>query len=57
MLFLHFYNKNRLITVNYPALSTVTTNNNLLSVSALNLLKEYNATINSKNQDILSALL
>ena len=57
MLFLDFYHKNCLITANYSTLPTVTTNNNLLSISALNLLKEYNATISNKSQDVLYALL
>ena len=57
MPFSDFYNKNCLITANYSTLSTVNTNNNLLNISALNLLKEYNATISNKNQDVPSALL
>ena len=57
MLFSDFYNKNCLITANYSTLSTVTTNDNLLSISALNLLMEYNATISNKNQHVLSASL
>ena len=57
MLLSDFYNKNCPITANYSTLSTVTTKNNLFSISALNLLKEYNATISNKNQDVLSALL
>ena len=56
MLFLNFYSKSCLITANYSTLPTVKTNNNLLSISALNLLKEYNATISDKNQYILFAL-
>ena len=57
MLFSDFYHKNCLITAYYSTLSTVTANKNLLSISALNLLKGYNATISNKNQDVLSALL
>ena len=57
MLFSDFYNKNCLITANYSTLSTVTTNDNLLSISAFNLLMEYNATISNKNQHVLSASL
>ena len=57
MLFSDFYNKNCLITANYSTLFTVTANNNMLSISALNMLKEYNATISNKYQDVFSALL
>ena len=56
MLFLNFYSKSCLITANYSTLPTVKTNNTLLSIFALNLLKEYNATISDKNQYILFAL-
>ena len=57
MLFSDFYNENCLIIANYSTLSTVTTKNNLSSISALNLLKEYNTTISNKNEDVPSALL